>query len=99
MVLIPVEDHGSRTLHIESILWGGMVSTYRVPLLDSNYLGNIMHGTTALKVLQDLVVHSLHSGCYNRSFWTLNTVEPHLTYPNLYLSAMASKSFDYSIPA
>ena len=41
---------------------GLMDSTYRVPLLDLNYLGYVKRGSTALNVLQDLVAPSLRSG-------------------------------------
>ena len=41
-----------------------------------------MRGTTAFKVLQDLVAPSLCSGCYSS---TLNAVKPCATYLNLYV--------------
>ena len=46
-----------------------------------------MHGTTAFKIPQDLVVPSLRSGRYSRSFW-FKVVEPHVTYPNLYVHSI-----------
>ena len=62
-----------------------MDSTYRVPLLDSklvrlryawNYRIKSPSGTSsALAAL----------GTPQPSFWTLNAVEPRLTYPNLYV--------------
>ena len=48
-----------------------------------------MRGTTAFKVLQDLVAPLLRSGRYSQSFCTLNVVEPHATYPNLYVESVA----------
>ena len=45
---------------------GLMDSTSRVPLLDSNYLGYVMRGTTEFKVLQNLVALSLRSGHHIR---------------------------------
>ena len=48
-----------------------------------------MLGTTAFK---DLVAPSLRSGRYSQSFYTLTTVEPHTTYPNLYLGQISFKS-------
>ena len=54
-------------------------STYRVPLLDSKLVRLRYAGTTAFKVLQELVA------MLQPSFYTLNAVEPHAMYPNLYV--------------
>ena len=48
-----------------------------------------MRGIPHIKSLRTLVVPLLRSGCHNRSFWILNAVEPHVTYPNLYLALSA----------
>ena len=55
-------------------------STYRVPLLDSKlvrprYAWYYCRPSSALAAL----------GTPQPSFWTLHAVEPHLTYPNLYI--------------
>ena len=55
-----------------------------------------MRGTTAFKVPQDLVEPSLCSGCYSQSFWTLNEVEPHVTYPNLNECTSSSPGLSFS---
>ena len=68
---------------------GLMDSTYRVPLLDSKLvrlryawyyrIKSPSGHSSALAVL----------GTPQQSFWTLNAVEPCLTYPNLYLDLVA----------
>ena len=83
MALIPIGPWKRDSTYYRGHPLGLMDSTYRIPLLD--FLGYVTHGTTAFKVLQDLVVPSLRSGCHSQSFWTLNAVEPRATYPNLYL--------------
>ena len=83
MALIPIGPwQRDSTYRVHPL--GLMDSTYRVPLLDSRLL-YVTRGTTTFKVPQDLVEPSLHSGRYIQFFWTLNVVEPHVTYPNLYL--------------
>ena len=85
MALIPIRTVETGLYIVESILWGLMDTTYRVPLLDSKlvrlryawyyHIKSPSGPSSALTVL----------GTPQPSFWTLNAVEPCLTYPNLYL--------------
>ena len=87
MALIPVGPYGNGTLH-NSPSSEGMDSTYRVPLLDSKLVRLRYAWYYRIKSPSGPSSALAALGTPQPFFWTLNAVEPRLTYPNLYIGQL-----------